>query len=218
MHPLVRAVARPVVLNLNTPVARRRTTRAIAAADGPIRLEIGGLEQRPGWLVTNVNAVTRNYLDASSTWPLGPASVSVVYADNVIEHLPLDAGRALFREAFRCLQPGGVIRLVTPDLRKHIEAYLAGPDSVCGDIAEAYRQIGLRVDHPIDLVRIPVENFRHHEGYVYDVASLSAELTAAGFVDVRECAFGKSDVPDLDGLDKRLDEGPAQMALEAVRP
>ncbi len=43
-------------------------------------------------------------------------------------------------------------------------------------------------------------------------------IGAAGFVDVRECAFGKSDVPDLDGLDKRLDEGPAQMALEAVRP
>lgn len=218
MHPRLRRVIRPVVLAANTPVARRRTDREVAAARGPILLEIGGLVPRPGWLVTNVSAVTRNFLDASSRWPMADGSVRLVYADNVIEHLSLDQGRALLHEAYRCLQPGGVIRLVTPDLRKHVDTYLAGDAAVDGDLAAAYRQIGVRVEHPIDLVRIPVENFLHHEGYVYDAAALAAEMRAAGFTEVRECTIGRSEVPELDGLDGRTDEGPAQMALEAVRP
>ncbi|TNM44128.1 methyltransferase domain-containing protein [Nocardioides albidus] len=218
MHRLVRATVRPVVLAVNTPVARRRTNRLVAESGASIKLEIGGLEPRPGWLVTNVSAVTRNYLDASTRWPLADGQAALVYADNVIEHLTLDQGRRLMREAFRCLEPGGVIRLVTPDLRKHIDAYLDGSAAVDGDLAAAYREIGVRIEHAVDLVRTPVENFLHHLGYVYDADALGAELRAAGFTEVRECPVGRSDVPELGGIDRRTDEGPAQMAFEAVRP
>ncbi len=218
MHPRVRAIVRPVVLAVNTPIARRRTRSAVSSAAGPLQLEIGGLDPRPGWLVTNVSAVTHHYLDASQPWPIADGGVSLVYADNVIEHLTLDQGRRLMEEAFRCLQPGGVIRLVTPDLRKHVDEYLAGPAAVDSELARAYRDLGVRVEHPVDLVRTPVENFLHHEGYVYDADALATELRRAGFTEVRTCQIGKSEVAALDGLDNRTDEGPAQMALEAVRP
>ena len=60
--------------------------------------------------MTNVNAVTRNFLDATTRWPLEDSSVSHVYADNVIEHITLDAGRAMLAEASGACSPGGVIR------------------------------------------------------------------------------------------------------------
>lgn len=112
-------------------------------------------------MITNVNAVARNYLDATSTWPIEAGALSLVYADNVIEHISLDAGRVMLAEAYRCLRPGGVIRLVTPDIRLHVELYLAGAESVHGSVGNRHRDSGLTVEHPVDLVRIPIGSFGH---------------------------------------------------------
>ena len=217
-HPRLYYTARALVMAANTPFAKARARRAIARAPRPLKLEIGGLKPREGWFVTNVNAVTRNHMDATRRWPLEDASCEVVYADNMIEHVPLDAGRAMLAEAFRCLRPGGVIRLVTPDLRKHVELYLAGREAVDGETGVFYRSMGLTVEHPTDLVRVPIASFGHHTGYLYDAATLGDELQAAGFVDVRECSLTDSSHEALKGLDKRTGEGGAQMAVEATRP
>ncbi|MBC7633674.1 methyltransferase domain-containing protein [Aeromicrobium sp.] len=217
MNPTLRAVVRSTVRTANTPLAKRRAKRSLAAAPRPLKLEIGGLEDRPGWVVTNVNAVTRNFMDATTTWPLEDASTSHVYSDNVIEHVPLEAGRVLFSEAHRCLQPGGVIRLVTPDLRAHIDKYLSGSRPAGDPGARTYESMGLTVEHPLDWVRIPIASFGHHEGYVYDFETLAAELERAGFHSVVRCSPGESPHPEMDSLDQRADEGGAQMAVEATR-
>lgn len=217
-HPRLYYATRALVMAGNTPLAKLRARRAIARTPRPVKLEIGGSKPREGWLVTNVNAVTRNYMDATQPWPLEDGACAVVYADNMVEHVPLDAGRAMFAEAFRCLRPGGVIRLVTPDLRKHVELYLTGREAVDGETGAFYRSIGLTVEHPTDLVRVPIASFGHHTGYLYDATTLGDELRAAGFVDVRECSLTDSSHDALKGLDKRTGEGGAQMALEATRP
>lgn len=217
VNPAVRSVARAVVSAANTPLAKARMGRALRTAERPIRVEIGGLQRRPGWLVTNVNAVARNYLDATGRWPLEDGSVSYVYADNVIEHLPLAPGRAMLAEAHRCLQPGGVIRLVTPDIRAHVELYLAGSGSLDGPVSASYRDLGLDVEHPVDLLRIPIGQFGHHEGYLYDFDTLDDELKCAGFHSTTRCPLGESEHPELAGLDQRTHEGGAQIAVEAQR-
>lgn len=217
MNPRVRAAARAVVMAANKPVATARGRRALERASRPFRLEIGGLHQRPGWVITNVNAVTRNYLDATTPWPVEDGALSRVYADNMIEHIPLDAARAMLAEAYRCLQPGGVIRLVTPDVRKHVDLYLAGASSVHGEVGSFYREIGLTVEHPVDLIRIPIGSFGHHVGYLYDFETLKAELTTAGFTDVVYCEVNESRHHDLVNIDQRSGEGAAQMAVEATR-
>lgn len=167
--------------------------------------------------MTNVGAVTRNYLDATRAWPLEDSSVEFVYSDNVVEHLTLEAARVMLAQAHRCLQPGGVIRMVTPDLRAHVEKYLAGASPVGDPEARVYEEMGLTVDHPLDWVRIPIASFGHHEGYVYDFDTLAAELERAGFNSVTRCELGQSSHQALSGLDQRADEGGAQMAVEAVR-
>ncbi|PZS29886.1 MAG: hypothetical protein DLM58_14675 [Pseudonocardiales bacterium] len=205
------------MLALNTPVAKVRLRRALRDAPRPIRLEIGGLHRRPGWVITNVNAVTRNYLDATTRWPLDDGTVSHVYADNVIEHLTLAAGRAMLSEALRCLRPGGVIRLVTPDIRKHVELYLAGAPSIDSTAGSTYRALGLVVEHPVDLIRIPIGQFGHHEGYVYDFETLDRELKRAGFHSTVHCGLGSSEHTEFQDLDQRTDEGGVQIAVEATR-
>lgn len=218
VHPRVRAAVRQAVLLVNTPLAKGRMRRAVAALPRPIRLEIAGTSDRPGWLGTNVSATARNYLDATSRWPFEDGALSFVYADNMIEHVPLDAARKLLAEAHRCLRPGGVIRLVTPDIRNHVELYLAGAKTLDEPAAQFYRDIGLVVEHPVDLVRIPIGSFGHHVGYVYDFETLDAELTRAGFASAARCGLGESEHPELAGLDKRSGEGGVQLAVEASRP
>lgn len=216
-RPALRAVIRPVTLAVNTPLAKLRASRALARAPRPMKLEIGGIEQRPGWVVTNVNAVARNYLDATVRWPLEDASVSHVYADNVIEHITLDQGRVLLAEAYRCLQPGGRIRLVTPDIRAHVELYLQGQAAVEGEVGHRYREKGRLVAHPVDLVRIPIGDFGHHVGYVYDFESLADELQRAGFSTPRQYEPGTSDDAVFADLEQRQGHGEAQLVVEAVR-
>jgi hypothetical protein len=216
VNPRLRAVARAGVRTVNSPLAKARTTRVLAKAPRPLRLEVGGLSPRPGWIVTNVNAVARLYLDATVRWPLEDDSVEYIYADNVIEHITIDAGRAMLAEAARCLRPGGVIRLVTPDIRTHVEMYLSGEDPLESAAGRHYRSMGLTVEHPIDLVRIPIGSFGHHEGYVYDFETLEQELIRVGFHSPKRCELGESDHSELAGLDNRGHEGGAQMAVEAT--
>jgi hypothetical protein len=217
VDPRVKAAVRPVVMAVNRPLATSRARKALDRAPRPFRLEIGGLQKRDGWVVTNVNAVTPLYLDATAQWPLADGALSRVYADNVIEHLPLPAGRAMLAEAHRCLQAGGVIRLVTPDIRKHVDLYLSGAAEVREEVGNYYRGLGLTVEHPIDLVRIPIGSFGHHTGYVYDFATLRKELESAGFRDVVSCAINESSHDDLAGIDQRSGESAVQMAVEATR-
>ncbi|MCW2783787.1 MAG: hypothetical protein JWP74_304 [Marmoricola sp.] len=215
--PRTRVAIRETIRNVNKPFAKARTRRALATSARPIKLEIGGLTPRDGWVITNVNATTRNYLDATSPWPIADGSVQYVFSDNVIEHIPLAAGRAMLQQAHNSMVPGGIIRIVTPDIRKHVELYLAGPASVDGDVAKEYRDMGLVVEHSIDLIRIPIGSFGHHEGYVYDFEVLESELKRAGFHSVVLCEMGVSEHAELDGLDIRLAQEGAQIVVEATR-
>lgn len=213
-RPAVRSIVRRGVKFINSPIAKARLRKTLANSPGPIWLEIGGHGFRDGWIVTNTNAVARLYLDAAQPWPIEKASVEYVYSDNVIEHLTLESGRRMLREARRSLKPGGIIRIVTPDLRAHVELYLRGEVEMDNSIAGHYKKSGLVVEHPVDLIRIPIASFGHHLGYVYDYESLSAELQLAGFTDVRRCQLGESEHEPLRGLDSRVNSG--QVAVEAI--
>lgn len=54
----------------------------------------------------------------------------------------------------------------------------------------------------------------HHLGYCFDYAALSAEVSAAGFVDVRRYEAGKGDDPVFRGLERRHE--PTEAATELI--
>jgi hypothetical protein len=213
----VRRVVRGTVHAANRPVATMRFRAAARRAPRPIALEVGGLKRRAGWLMVNINAVTPYYMDGTKPWIFEDGALSHVYADNMIEHVPLAGGRVFFAEAHRCLRPGGIIRLVTPDVRTHVDLYLKGGDVVQSPLADEYRRLGVVVEHPIDLLRTPIGEFGHHTGYVYDFETLDAELQRAGFRPAVRREMQESDDAMLRGLEERPTHGSLQMVVEAVR-
>ena len=70
------------------------------------------------------------YHDLRRPLPWGNGVASAVYASHVLEHLYADQALSLVQEAFRVLQPEGVIRLMVPDLEKPARQYLSELDTV----------------------------------------------------------------------------------------
>lgn len=70
--------------------------------------------------------VMRHELSDRSRLPFADASVLLIYSEHMLEHLRPAAGLNFLRESWRVLAPGGVLRLVTPDLSKYACALANG--------------------------------------------------------------------------------------------
>ena len=56
--------------------------------------------------------------------PFDEQQFDAVYHSHILEHLPPYMGRQLIAECFRVLKPGGVLRIVVPDLERIAKLYL----------------------------------------------------------------------------------------------
>lgn len=201
-------------------VAGIRLHRLIANCPPPYRLEIGaGSTRREGWICTDVHAGAKYHLDATRPWPVPPGSVSHVYADNMIEHVPLGGARALFSHATAAMRSGARIRLVTPDVEQCAQVYLERGDLAQAQL-DAHRGAGTQVEHAVDILRGVFIEYEHDRGYAWDFESLAAELRAAGFVSIERCELQHSSDPVMCGLESRVlpIDRVTMLAIEAQRP
>lgn len=105
---------------------RFAATRRVAAPPRP-RLNLGcGTRRHAAW--TNVDLVPAGpdviACDLRRPLPFPAGSFQAVYAAHVLEHLvPAEAAR-LLAEVLRLLAPGGIVRIVVPDLEGIARAYL----------------------------------------------------------------------------------------------
>jgi SAM-dependent methyltransferase len=62
--------------------------------------------------------------------PLADSSCDAVYSSHAIEHFDRDGARRFVKECLRVLKPGGIIRLVAPDLEGIARVYLSCLDAI----------------------------------------------------------------------------------------
>jgi predicted SAM-dependent methyltransferase len=197
-----------------------RLRRFLATSSPPYRVELGArATRREGWIPTDIWWRARYHLDATGPWPFAPGSVSHVYGDNMIEHVPIDGARALFRHAVKAMRPGGRIRLVTPDVERCARVYLERGDLARAQL-EAHRGAGTRIEHYVDILRAVFVEYEHYRGYVWDFESLANELDAAGFTTIERCELENSADPVLCGLESRVlpVDRVTMLTVEARRP
>ena len=196
----------------------RRLRAAIAAETGPVKVSFGaGTVDLPGWIDTDYTWRAPFCLDVTRRWPIPAGCVDFIYADQVIEHFPLEVGRAVLRHAFEALAPGGSIRLATPDVERTARMYLER-DAMCAAHVERHRSRGYSAEHPVDVLRITFCENGHR--FCYDFSSLESELRRAGFGDVGRHEAGESDEPAFGGLEARVNETEVAttLAVEARKP
>ena len=139
------------------------------------------------------------YLDLTKPLRFADSSVAAVFSSHVFEHLFPDEVERLVREIHRVLMPGGVCRVVVPDLDKLISTYESeSPEKFLGAVFEAD-------------TRAAVKN-GHHWGYTG--ASLQRLFRHCGFATADVLAYRVGRCPDIGVLDNRPDES---LFFEAVK-
>jgi predicted SAM-dependent methyltransferase len=184
--------------------ARLHGSRALAAAGiAPgARIHVGcGSVRFDGWVNVDLERSSEAdvLVDLRGGLPLKPRSVSRIYSEHVLEHFSLEDGRVLFRDFYNSLEDGGVARIAMPDLANLVSAYLGDwrrqdwlEDPVYSDI-----------DTASHMLNVGFRSWGHR--YLYDFDDLALRLSAAGFSAVSRCEWGKSEHPDLVGLERRPD-------------
>jgi hypothetical protein len=170
-------------------------------------------------------AVVR-YGDIRKGLPVADGTVRGVYASHVLEHLSfLDLRQALVN-TMRMLAPGGIFRLIVPDLQERAKRYVAEAEKGSSDAAAAF----LRNSHLgweqrprtlIGHVRQLIGGSAHL--WMWDAYSMTAELQRLGFVQIRRCEFGDSSDPMFSRVEhpgRFVDEylGTRECALESRKP
>lgn len=154
------------------------------------------------------------WADAARRIPLADGSARVVYSSHMIEHLDRASARGLLGEIHRVLRPGGVVRVVAPDLKRLAEAYVAGgsADTFVASTLLARAQPWSFASR----LKLLALGGRDH-AWMYDAASLGALVEAAGFREVRVLQPGETTIPDPGPLDLH-ERSSESIYVEAIRP
>jgi SAM-dependent methyltransferase len=130
------------------------------------------------------------YGDIRKGLPVDDASAQAVYCSHVLEHLALNDLRMALKNTFRVLKPGGIFRLVLPDLkilaRQYVESSEPGAALVFMESTLMGR--GSRPQGVSGLLRSWIGNAEHM--WMWDYESLAMELGKAGFTSIRHATFG----------------------------
>jgi len=131
--------------------------------------------------------------------PFSSDSFLAIFCEHVLEHLTKPDAADLVRECRRILQPGGVIRLSTPDAERFLRSYATDRSFLFHPgFAEA-------VEMPLDRINLMMREFGQHL-WVYDADSLVFLLQRAGFSKVIPQAFGQSIHPLMKDIDSSARE------------
>ncbi len=178
---------------------QRRMTRELRALS-EVRLHFGcGSRILPGWV--NLDAYGSEgismELDLQGTLPLSDGAVLCIFTEHVLEHIDRRRIGAVFSEFHRVLAPGGVARILVPDLDFYCRAY------VDGDVTSITTPLP-RTTTAADAVNSVFND--HFHRFIYDYDTMRTELERAGFSDIICTEYGHSTHAGLNldsGLDSR---------------
>jgi predicted SAM-dependent methyltransferase len=92
-----------------------------------LKLNVGcGRRFHQDWVNIDLRSHSKQVIECDVTQglPFSADTFEAVYHSHVLEHLVPDEGKKLVEECFRVLQPGGILRIVIPDLERIARLYL----------------------------------------------------------------------------------------------
>jgi SAM-dependent methyltransferase len=172
--------------------------------------------------------------------PFPDNSVDAVYHSHVIEHIDRNAVATFLREIYRVLKPGGIQRIVAPDLEPLARRYL---ESVSAAHLVDWREHDLLVAAMIEqmvrresaalqdmsprrgkidtLVRGDARKRGETHQWMYDRINLPGLIKEGGFKDVRVLDYRTSGIPGWQTIGLDFDSGheykPGSIYIECAK-
>ncbi len=164
------------------------------------------------------------YGDIVNGLPVKDGSASGVYCSHVLEHIDRENVTLALANTYQLLEPGGIFRLVVPDLEWRVRKFIEGIEA--GDLkaADAF-MLSSHLGCPQHIkgvqsrLRASFGNSAHR--WMYDFGLLRDLLLQAGFVRVRRCALNDCEDKlflEVEDISRFEDDGNVELAIEARRP
>jgi hypothetical protein len=136
-------------------------------------------------------------------------SVRAIYSSHMFEHLSRDEARQVLEGCRRVLAPGGVLRIVLPNLngavRHYLEAKEAG-DSTAADGLVEFLYFVPEHGEASWLQRAALRLVHRPHRWMYDAESLLEMLLGLGYSPAVRRVFREGSCPDLELLETRCDD------------
>jgi len=135
------------------------------------------------------NEVIKNkklyWRDLTDKIPLTDNSIDIVFSSHFLEHLTKTKGEQFLNDIYRIMKPGGLMRILVPDLDIAIQKFNQG-----------------EINETLDLFFYTSEeaDFSAHK-YNYTFGSLKTKLEEIGFKNVVRQSHQKGECPDIEFLD-----------------
>ncbi len=184
-------------------VRRQLAALSLTAQSRALKLHIGaGGCNLDGWVNIDVHPAP---LALNLQWglPFADGQAERVFLSHLLEHLfyPQEATK-LLAEIRRVLAPGGVVRIVVPDIEQCIQAYVKNDKEFFASRRHTWTWWPEGQTRLEDFLAYagagpnPGLLFESHK-FGYDFETLSRALERAGFTDVRRCGYMQSPHADL---------------------
>ena len=163
------------------------------------------------------------YGDIVRGLPVDDGTARGVYCSHVLEHLPRNDVPAALRNTHQMLVPGGLFRLVVPDLRWRAAKYLRSAEQHDPHAADALMDacsLGTRQKSRTVMASLRSRFGRSAHAWMYDFAALKGLLEQSGFDDVRRCEFGDCHDPMFARVEDEgrfVESGEHELAIEAIK-
>ena len=205
----VKAAVRDLQREVKIAEAAEEAAKSFRALKGEkgLKVHLGcGDDVRPGWVnidllpilpresnpIVHPEAAFINY-DLRRGLPLEEGSCDFIYSSHFFEHLEYKDALRLMNDCHRVLSSGGVFRIVLPDLKGFIEAYLRGEkeyfdglepfiSAYLPSVAESGTQT------LIDYVNFGAYQSGQHK-YIYDEEKLELILRRIGYSSVYPSSY-----------------------------
>ncbi len=180
------------------------------ATNGDLKINIGsGLSGAPGWYnIDNSPTILLSRIplgrrllrtpdwpkdvhrhDVKKGLPFADQSASYIYSSHTFEHFTWVESLRVAKECLRVLRPGGVLRIVVPDLRLIVREYLEDSNP----LASRRFLDRLALSHTFHDWVHPGAN----HSQLFDERSLTHLLQQAGFPHSEVSRFMESRIPDI---------------------
>lgn len=165
--------------------------------------------------------------DLSKGIPFADNTIKAVYNSHILEHIDRDKAHLFLKEANRVLIPGGIIRIVVPDLELLIKRYLdhiQKCDDNVDEVAKHDEYIDPILEQSVrreavgtkkqNKIRRYIENLilgdarqrgETHQ-WMYDRHNLSSLLLQCGYNDIKIMTYTTSEIPNWQSYELDTDD------------
>jgi len=124
--------------------------------DKKLKINLGsGYWKFAGWVNVDIDHDSEPDVVANlaAALPFADGVARLLHTEDFIDQLELAQAAAFLRECHRILAPGGVLRVLTPDLQKLTHLYLHEPDHLA-ELWKNFVRVPLSLDTPGEIFNI----------------------------------------------------------------